>query len=390
MQLVLEVCDSAGGEPPTVKTFDGVGGVIGRGAACDWVIADPRRLMSSHHGLVSYRDGQYFLTDISSNGIGINGSPERLCRGQVRLIGEGDVYQLGAVSICARLIGPARQAYVLGELIPDDLFLGPDPLHAMDRAQQRSESSADLDALNTALCEPSDPIGHGGVERDHLVLPQWAQAVGESRPSQPTTSTPAALDDFWLQFGAALGMPLDALDPQGREALAIKAASLLKQSIEGLQQSLRTCDELIRDLNLDGATSAQGSHHVLRTATDSQAALAALLGAAEPGQLTAELTVAHACRDMQAHQVALVVACRATVRSALAAFAPSHLLLCFEREGKPSRLSFDGAHWRAYQRHYQRLIGQQPLTEQLFRHDFSDAYNEQLRLVSTLHAAYLG
>ncbi len=81
MQLVFEVCDTASGEPPAEKTFDGVGGVIGRGAACDWIIADPRRLMSSHHGLVSYRDGQYFLTDISSNGIGIGGGPERLHRG---------------------------------------------------------------------------------------------------------------------------------------------------------------------------------------------------------------------------------------------------------------------------------------------------------------------
>ncbi len=390
MQLVLEVCDSAGGEPAGDKTFDGAGGVIGRGAACDWIIADPQRLMSSHHALVSYRDGQYFLTDISSNGIGILGSPERLCRGQVRLIGEGDVYQLGSVSIRARLTGRVRQACALGELIPDDLFLGPDPLHAMDREQVRSESSADLDALKAGLCESAHSVGIEGVERDHLVLPQWAQRVSESPATQPATPVSTAPDGFWLQFGAALGMPLDSLDTQGREALAIKAASLLKQSIEGLQQSLRTCDELTRDLNLGGTTSAQRSHHVLRGAADSQAALAALLGATEPGHLPAELAVAHACRDMQAHQLALVVACRATVRSALAAFAPSHLLLCFEREAKPSMFTFDGAHWRAYQRHYQRLIGQQPLTEQLFRHDFSDAYNEQLRLVSTLHTAYLG
>lgn len=390
MQLVLEVCDSAGGEPTSNKTFDGVGGVIGRGAACDWIIADPRRLMSSHHALVSYRDGQYFLTDISSNGIGIIGSPERVCRGQVRLICEGDVYQLGSVSISARLIGPVRQAFVPGELIPDDLFLGPDPIHAMDREQRRSASSAQLDALNTALCDSTHTVGLGGVERDYLVVPQSAEPVGELSATQPAAAASTADDGFWLQFGAALGMPLDSLDTQGREALAISAAHLLRQCIEGLQQNLRTRDELTRDLNLSVICSAQNSHHALRGSADSQAALAALLGAPEPGQLSAELAVAHACRDMQAHQLALIVACRATVRSALAAFAPGHLLLCFEREGKPSMFSFAGANWRAYQRHYQRLIEEEPLAEQLFRHDFCDAYNEQVRLVSTLHAAYLG
>ena len=390
MQLVFEVCDTAGAEPQADKVFEGVGGVIGRGATCDWVIADPRRLMSSHHAFISYRDGQYFLTDISSNGIGIAGSPEQLRRGQVRLIGEGDVYQLGSVSIRARLTGHVPEASVLGELIPDDLFLGADPVEAMEREQRRSESSAELEALNTAPSEPSHSVDHGIVERDYLVVPKWAEPVEDVPASQPDPVIPVDHEAFWLQFGAALGMPLDALDTQGRETLAIKVASLLRQSVEGLQQSLRTRDELTRDLNLGGATAAPNSHRLLRDCADTQAALAALLGDTEPGQVPAELALAHACREMQAHQLALVVACRATVRGALAAFAPGHLLLCFELEGKPSMFSPDGAHWRAYQGHYQRQVDQECLVKQLFRHDFSDAYEEQVRLVSTLHAAYPG
>ncbi|OYU09075.1 MAG: type VI secretion protein [Pseudomonas sp. PGPPP1] len=390
MQLVFEVCDTASGEPPAEKTFDGVGGVIGRGAACDWIIADPRRLMSSHHGLVSYRDGQYFLTDISSNGIGIGDGPERLHRGQVRLICEGDIYQLGSVSIRARLVGHVRQAFVLGELIPDDLFLGVDPVRALDREQRRTESSVELDALNTAPAEPAFPRDHGVVDRDHLVVPKWAEPVEPLYGAQPATVAPVAQDAFWFQFGTALGMPLDSLDYPGREALAIKVASLLRQTIDGLQQSLRTRDELTGDLKMSATTSAQSSHHLLRDCTDSQSALAALLVGGELRPLSAEQEVAHAYREMQAHQLALVAACRATVRSALGAFAPGHLLLCFEREGKRSRFSTDGAHWRAYQRHYQRLVNQDCLAEQLFRHDFSDAYREQVRLVSTLHAAYPG
>ncbi|NWE10914.1 type VI secretion system-associated FHA domain protein TagH, partial [Pseudomonas edaphica] len=43
MQLVLEVCDGGGDEPPPRKVFDGVGGVVGRGAGCDWSIPDPSR-----------------------------------------------------------------------------------------------------------------------------------------------------------------------------------------------------------------------------------------------------------------------------------------------------------------------------------------------------------
>lgn len=77
MQLVFELCSHGPGMPGATrnKVFDGAGGVIGRGADCDWVIADHSRQLSSHHALVSFRDGQYFLTDISSNGICLGTAP---------------------------------------------------------------------------------------------------------------------------------------------------------------------------------------------------------------------------------------------------------------------------------------------------------------------------
>jgi|UPI00030BCD76 type VI secretion system protein ImpI len=394
MQLVFEVCDSGSGEPPARKLFDGVGGVIGRGAGCDWVIADPDRLLSSLHGLVGYRDGQYFLTDISSNGIGVSGSTERLCKGQARLISEGDVYQLGAVSIRAQLIGQGahydRPAFAGNETIPDDAFLILDPLHGLEREQPGSELPEHLDASEPRAEVPGGLLSHGAVEQDHLIVPSWAEPASPGPSSAAQTVTTPAGEGFWSQFGAVLGVEMDALDTLGREALAIKVARLFRQTIEGLQQSLRTRDELNSELNLDGTALARTRRNPLQDCGDTQAALASLLGAGDSGQLPAELAIAQACREMQIHQLALVVACRAAVRSALATFAPGHLLLCFEREGNPPRFATDGARWRAYQRHYMRLSEEHPLGEQLLRNDFSKAYEEQVRLVGALHAAYPG
>src|ERR1700756_3276589 len=50
---------------------------IGRGASCDWTLPDPSRQVSSRHAVVSYRDGRYFLADISSNGTRLAGSGAR-------------------------------------------------------------------------------------------------------------------------------------------------------------------------------------------------------------------------------------------------------------------------------------------------------------------------
>lgn len=390
MQLMFEVCSNASGAPPARKTFDGVGGVIGRGTGCDWIIPDTNRLISSHHGLVSYREGRYFLTDISSNGIGVSGSMERLCKGQARPISDGDVYQLGTLDIRARLVMHARQPFTRDDTIPDDAFLGLDPVDALDREQRHGDSSAELDALDTSTQAPRQSPCQGTVDRDHLVVPKWAEPAREVISPEPVTAAPAASETFWSQFAQALGMQVDTLDTQAREALAIKVAGLLRQTIEGLQQNLRTCHELNSEINGALAAPVLNTRNPLNGCTDIQAAMTSLLGADEPGQRSAGQAVAQVCRDLQVHQLALVVACRAAVRGALAAFAPAQLLLCFEREDKSPRFLTDGVHWRAYQRHYRRLTLEDPSGEQLLRNDFSKAYEEQVRLVSILHVGYPG
>ncbi|MBV4455336.1 MULTISPECIES: type VI secretion system-associated FHA domain protein TagH [Pseudomonas] len=389
MQLTFEVCSTASGEPPARKTFDGVGGVIGRGTGCDWIIPDADRSISSHHGLIVYREGHYFLTDISSNGIGVSGSMERLCKGQARLIGDGDVYQMGRLNIRASLVVQERQPFAREDMIPDDAFLGLDPVCALEREHMGGDLPAALGALDTSTQALPPSLCQGPVDRDHLVAPKWAEPAREILACEPTTAAPAG-ETFWPRFARALGMPLDTLDTPAREALAIKVAGLFKLTLEGLQQSLRTRDELHSELN-EGLTAPESvTSNPLKDCADSHAAMAALLGANESRQLCAEQAVTQVCRDLQIHQLALVVASRATIRGALTAFAPAHLLLCFEREGKPPRFFSEGAHWRAYQRHYRRLTEEEPLGEQLLLRDFSKAYEEQVRLVSTLHVGHPG
>lgn len=392
MRLKLEVCEASGAvaQSSACKLFDGVGGVIGRGNGCDWVIADPSRLISSQHGWVSYREGRYFLTDISSNGINVAGSDECLRKGQARLIGDGDMFQFGPVILRARLLDAgsqhSEQRFTAAGPIPDDAFLGLDPVQALDREQQHLASSPELEALRPRSDAPEQGLNHSAVDRDHLHLPRRT----ESATTAPTRApAPPVNDTFWAQFSAALGTPLDGLDSDARQALAIKVARLFRLGIDGLQQNLRTCDELKNELQLHADPPSINRPNPLKDHMDSAAALADLLGAGEWGRLSAELTLAQAHRDLQAHQLALLAASRAAVRHTRGTFAPAHLLLCFERQAKPSRFCTDGAHWRAYQRHYQQLL-EDNSAEPLLGGEFAKAYHEQLRLISTLHVDYPG
>ena len=51
---------------------------IGRDQHLDWSLPDPTRVVSSKHCEVRYREGAYWLTDVSTNGTFLNGSPHRM------------------------------------------------------------------------------------------------------------------------------------------------------------------------------------------------------------------------------------------------------------------------------------------------------------------------
>lgn len=396
MQLMLELLGTEDGSraPTARRLFSAAGGVIGRGAGCDWVIPDASRLLSSHHGLVAYREGQYLLTDISSNGIGVAGSAERLRKGQARLISDGDVFQLGTLLIRAKLVAsmqPCGEQWDANTgLIPDDAYLALDPIQALDVEQQRQTTSQDLEALADGG-DTSGPWADDRVtNRDHLALPRRAVPAQEAVSIRSDAMPAAGSDVFWEQFATALGISLETLDATGREVLAIRAARLLRMEVEGLQQSLRTCEELKNEMNLPLFETLQRRRSPLRDSVETDAVMAMLLGTEDLGQLPAEHAITQAHRDMQVHQVALLAACRNALRTTRSAFAPGHLLTCFEYQGQRRRLFTDGGYWRAYQRHYQRLLEDEQFTDRLPGSDFAKAYEEQVRLISTLHVDYPG
>ncbi|MBJ2220359.1 type VI secretion system-associated FHA domain protein TagH [Pseudomonas sp. MF7453] len=396
MQLVFEVCtvDSANAEPSARKVFDAVGGVIGRGPGCDWVIPDPSRVLSSHHGLVGYREGRYFLTDISRNGIGVAGSAERLRKGQARLINDGDVFELGALVLRARLLQPARHS---GELrasaavpIPDDAFLSLDPLHGLDLDHRKLATSDDLEALNEAVDEQGGWAEHHGTEREHVTCPRRAEPEVEVAAVPASAMAPSTDGVFWSQFAAALGMELDTLAPSAREALAIRVAGLFRLTVQGLQQALRTREALYQEWGKASLDRQGAARNPLKMFSDTDTALSALLDTGALGQMPAARAIGQAHRELQVHQFALLAACRSTMNNLHAAFEPNRLVGCFESQGKPRRFFTDGARWRAYQRHYQRLVAQGPLTDHSLTDDFAKAYEEQARLISSLHIDFSG
>ena len=405
MELVFDIVSAQQYAPGllTSKSFKKAGGVIGRGEECDWAIPDSKRILSNRHAQVSYADGHFYLTDISSNGVTLKDNGARLPKGEPQRIEHGCVYCLGELEIRARVLqDPAQfeeqigQRQHAGSIIPDDAFLALDPIAALE---QRPRGYSQLDEFAGLVQAPEEEQArtqYARIDMESLLVPELVQElepapVEAPRPQARPVQVPVAAEPlpqgFWQRFGDALGVKVDDLDAEAREALALQAARLLKQSVAGLQQSLRTRSELKNELRLALTTVQSAGNNPLKQVGDAGEALTAMLRCSKPGQLPAEQAMGRAYRDLQAHQVALFAASRTAVQGLFEQFAPEQLTLRFEQDRKPL-LATSGSRWRAYQRHFRALEKDDDWSQRLFARDFAKTYEEQVRLIATLNTDY--
>lgn len=401
MELIMDLVGTQqfATDAPASKTFRQAGGMIGRADDCDWVIPDRKRVVSSRHAEVSFHDGSFYLTDTSSNGILLKATNTLLPKGQPQRIEHGSLYAFGDFDIRARIIqDPAvfgqdfGKPQPAGSIIPDDAFLDLDPLNALDQQEQLYVESAELDLLgDRSDYEASQAADHARIDMINLSVPELVEPRAPAPESRPAVSpAPAPLaEGFWTQFSEALGIPLDDMDEAQRQAVALRSARLLRQSIGNLQQSLRNRNELKAELKLATTSVEMAGSNPLKFCASANQALNAMLRPGVAGQMPAEQAVNRAFRDLQAHQVALVAASRAAVKGILEHLSPEQLTLRFERESK-SRLNTAGSRWRAYTHLYQALQREDDWSQKLFARDFVMAYEEQIRLIATLNTDLQG
>lgn len=110
MILTLEVTGPEAGKlgPAYRKVFNASGGTIGRLADNAWVLKDP--YVSSHHAVIRYTNGQFYVEDTSTNGTFINTPDNRLRYGEPYPLKSGDRIIIDPFEIRASIAGAAAEA----------------------------------------------------------------------------------------------------------------------------------------------------------------------------------------------------------------------------------------------------------------------------------------
>ncbi|MGH8268784.1 MAG: type VI secretion system-associated FHA domain protein TagH, partial [Steroidobacteraceae bacterium] len=163
------------------------GGSIGRSGDNDWVLPDPLRYVSAHHARVHFRDGHFYLEDLSTNGVFVNEQPEpvgKLGSSGYRLK-NGDVLRIGEYQIVAALQSetiPEIPELDSGAAVPTSIHA----LHPIGRAAQ-TDIGAMLDLEELLV---SNPAGSGRFQPVNA----YGQAVSQARVAAPAVRPARAAD----------------------------------------------------------------------------------------------------------------------------------------------------------------------------------------------------
>lgn len=126
---------------------------IGRSAGNDWVLPDPERLVSSQHCVIQYRDGIYYITDTSTNGVILQTAGTRLRRGSSEPLADGEVLKIGEYEIRVQISGIALTAAPATTSGATD-----DPFNSFEALLNRSAQPLEMPPVNAqAAPAPSAP-----------------------------------------------------------------------------------------------------------------------------------------------------------------------------------------------------------------------------------------
>ena len=202
LRLWIENVDRLPDGGPLRVEVKGRGLDMGRDTHLDWTLPDPSRSVSSKHCEIRFRDGGYWLHDVSTNGTYVNGAQFRL--DAPYLLRNGDRLSIGPYIIAVEVEGPpgARAVDAFEGAAAAFASAGEDVWGGVGEAAEPDDRSA------YRVAAPQEPAARlPGFRQLRRAAPKSAR-----RPDEP---------DDWLSAGPCAGrLPSRAPPPQPRRPSA--------------------------------------------------------------------------------------------------------------------------------------------------------------------------
>ncbi|ROS00034.1 FHA domain protein [Sinobacterium caligoides] len=259
MDLVLTVTDGPKEANMTghTKTFTSEGGCFGRSTENDWMLPDLDRVVSSTHARIEWKDNNFKIIDVSTNGTYINDAKEPIGSQNSRVLNKGDILLIGDYRLSVDIINT-------NPALPSGLE-SVDFLDQTDKTQfsnatpiERNNADDDFDSwLSPPRNEESQQITPALSEQD-----SWGTSSAETTPLASNNlqsitqhnqnnpfATPASIPAFSNNdpIGSTLGLSSGQL---GSGANSMTASSAMNSDDDWWNSEQEHCDPMSQSIQV--------------------------------------------------------------------------------------------------------------------------------------------
>lgn len=372
---------------------------IGRSQENDWVLPDPERLVSSRHCVIQYKDGRYYITDSSTNGVELVNAGIRLRRGNSEPLEDGELIRIGDYEIRARIdfemsLSGAQFAGVdssnsFEALMGRHNSAAPAPIQALPATHFQGGTSQDTfpdlfdfltpsnvppatvadhvpaerhDFRPPVLQAPSTPLVHPSSASPSAVIPEdwdlFAEAPESPAPSPVVPPAPVAQpepvithpppviasvppaangeSDLLQAFLRGAGLGQLRIDSAQVEAQMEAIGRSYRLMVEGLIDVLRARSSLKGEFRMQQTMIRPMENNPLKFAPNADEALLLLLRHGNQAFMPPDQAIGECFDDLRAHQLAVMAGVEAAIKALLKRFEPAELEA---RMGKPGALT---------------------------------------------------
>ena len=351
------------------------GGTFGRASDNDWVLSDPQRYLSGHHGRIHFRQGAWYLEDLSTNGTFVNDSALPVSRTGPRALQDGDLLRFGEYEVRATIdaaeptgatssvIARSPSGTSVERVVPARVGTGEHDLGA----------SFDLEALLHAdggKVRASRAAKQSATGARLQRLRDAARARLEGQPAQV-----AGLRSDLQAFCRGAGIETPRLTPDAELRLIHLAGQLLRELVLGLQDLARSRGEFRNSMGIEPGRETDATPALTRSGTDDY--LLRLFAGHEQHAFDALLLIRDELKDAIGHQTALAGALPRAFTKYIAHLAPEEIESRFAAAGERASRANP---WELYAEIFPTLTQQAgPGLPHLYSEALAQAYSALLR-----------
>ncbi len=381
--------------------FSVEGGTIGRSADNDWVLPDPLRYVSAHHARVLFRDGQFYLQDVSTNGVFVNDDMEPLAkRGSsgYRLT-NGDVLRMGDYHIVAALEQAEREPDAAAAAVPTSIHA----LHTLGRATERDIGARlNVEELLVPVIDldPVLPVNAYGQTVTSGRVQALARSSEDTAPPSPAQSLARlaevvarepknggalALEDIHTGLDAfcrGAGIESEQLPADAQTRLLHLAGRLFREALVGFKELERTRGETRNRYRIELPPPEHDDPRPSLADSRVEDLVVALFVQHEGRRLDSVQWLRETIGEGKQHETATAQATRAAFVEFLDRLDPAELEARFERAARrgKARSADKAQYWELFTTFYRNLI-EMPADHlpHTFVEAFAAAYREALK-----------